>query len=132
MGNIEYVKPSDMPKTQGPFQYGASTDGWLYIAGQIPIDPDNPEADLPPTIEEQTEIVFKNIWRILKTAGYGPEHVLNVRVFLKDLARDIDGYNTVYVKQFAPGKYPSRTTVGVVALAKDALIEIDLVAYKKP
>jgi reactive intermediate/imine deaminase len=132
MGNIKYIKPSDMPNTLGPYQYGASTEGWLFIAGQIPVNPDNPDAALPATIEEQTEIVFKNIWRILKAAGYGPQHVLNVRVFLKDLLRDINGYNTVYVKQYEAGKYPSRTTVGVTALAKDALIEIDLVAYKEP
>ncbi len=131
MGNSTYVNPSNLPKPNGPYQYGAVQDGWLCIAGQIPVDPDNPSSPLPEGIEKQTEIVFKNIWRILREAGYGPEDVIHVRNFLLNLARDMDGFNSVYKKQFPPESLPPRTTIGVSGLAKGALVEIDLVAYKR-
>ncbi len=130
MADITIIRPDDMPNTFGPYRHGTVKNGLFFMAGQIPVDPDNPEAPLPETIEEQTEMVFKNIWRIFKAAGYGPEHVMSARVFLKNLPRDIGGMNTVYEKQFISGREPVRTTIGVVALARDALIEIDLVAYK--
>ncbi|MGI6433682.1 MAG: RidA family protein [Sphaerochaetaceae bacterium] len=130
MSEITYVRPTNMPKSNGPYSYGTIKNGLFFMAGQIPVDPDNPTAPLAATVEEQTEIVFKNIWRIMEAAGYGPEHVMSVRVFLKDLPRDIDRMNSVYKKQFIPNKEPVRTTIGVTALAKDCLVEIDLVAYK--
>ncbi|MFA5513721.1 MAG: RidA family protein [Sphaerochaetaceae bacterium] len=131
MGEIKYVNPPNMPKPNGPYGYGTIQNGWFYMAGQIPVDPDNPSAALPETIEEQSEIVFKNIVRILDAAGYDFEDVTSVRVYLKDLPRDLLRFNTVYTKYFKEGKYPVRTAVGVTGLAKDALVEVDLVAHKK-
>ncbi len=132
MGSSKYVNPKNMPQANGPYQYGAMQDGWLYIAGQIPVDPDNAAEPLPEGIEKQTEVVFKNIWRILDEVGYKPEDVMNARCFLTNLTRDMDGFNSVYRKQFKPENLPPRTTIGVTALAKGSLVEIDLVAYRKP
>jgi reactive intermediate/imine deaminase len=127
-----YINPKNMPEPNGPYQYGLVTNGWLHIAGQLPIDPDKPGEPIPEGIKKQTEAVFKNIWRILGQAGYGPEDVVHVRNFLTDLSRDMQGFNEIYSPQFPVGHHPPRTTVGVSQLAKGALIEIDLVAYKQP
>lgn len=132
MGNIKYVNPENMPQPNGPYQYATVADGWFYMAGQIPVDPDNPTAPLADTVEEQAEVVFKNISKILEAAGYSYEDVTGVRVFLKDLPRDLLRFNTVYTKYFTDeAKHPVRTAIGVTALAKDCLVEVDLIAYKK-
>ena len=103
----------------------------LYITGQLPADPDNLEAPLPDRIEAQTRLVFKNLQRIAEHAGYTLADTVFARVYLTDFKRDYPGMNRVY-REYYPddARLPGRTTVGVTALACDALVEIDLVLWK--
>lgn len=132
MADFQFFNPSTAARPAGPYHQGLTVDGWLFVAGQIPVDPADPTAPVPSGIEAQTELVFKNLRAILADAGYGLSDVVQVRNFLRELKRDMAGFNAVYAKQFAPERLPPRTTVGVAALAKDALVEIDLIAYRRP
>jgi 2-iminobutanoate/2-iminopropanoate deaminase len=89
------------------------------------------DSGYPEGIEAQTHQVMKNLCAVLEGCELGLEHVLQVRVYLIEFARDYDQMNTVYATYFSVGRRPARTCVGVAALAKGALIEIDMVA-KRP
>jgi 2-iminobutanoate/2-iminopropanoate deaminase len=131
MGEIKYLNPKSLSKPNGPYHHASKVDGWLFLAGQIPVNPDAPDAPLPEGIEAQAEIVFKNIALILEAEGYGFSDIVQVRNYLKDLKNDMAGFNRVYSKYIPSEKLPPRTTIGVSRLAKDSLVEIDIVAYKK-
>jgi 2-iminobutanoate/2-iminopropanoate deaminase len=100
----------------------------LGITGQLPIDPARPEAPLPPTIEAQTELVFRNLDLIVRAAGCRLSDTVFARIYLADFARDYAGMNAVYHRYFDDeARMPGRTTIGVAALGRGALVEIDLV-----
>lgn len=130
MDGRTYVSPAGVAPPAGPYQHAAVVDGWLFIAGQIPTDANDSAAPLPVGIEAQTERVFRNIGAVLSAAGYGFSDVVQVRNYLVNLERDMAGFNTVYAQHFSSTQYPPRTTVGVAALAKGALVEVDLIAYR--
>jgi 2-iminobutanoate/2-iminopropanoate deaminase len=131
---IHYVVPdASPPPPSSLYSHAVEADGWLYVTGQLPSDPDAPDAELPSGIEAQAELCFTNLSRILSHAGYGYEDTVFVRIYLNEFDRDFATFNTVYARHFRQDglKLPSRTTIGVAKLGRDALVEIDLVAYKK-
>jgi reactive intermediate/imine deaminase len=132
MAGFQFLNPATVGRPAGPYQHAVKVEGWLFLAGQIPVNPDMPDAPAPSGIEAQTELVFRNIRAILAEAGYELSEVVQVRNYLRELKRDMAGFNSVYARQFEPDRYPPRTTIGVAALAKDVLVEIDLVAYRRP
>ena len=69
------------PQPVAPFSHAVETDGWVFVTGQLPIDPDDFDAPLPEGIEAQTHKVFDNLKRVLGALGLGLEHVLSARVF---------------------------------------------------
>jgi 2-iminobutanoate/2-iminopropanoate deaminase len=71
-----------------------------------------------------------NLILVLQGAGYRLENVVCVRIYLTDFKRDYAPMNAVYRGYFAPGRLPARTCIGVTGLARDALVEIDMVARK--
>lgn len=113
------------PEAIGPYSQGIIVNGFLFTAGQIPLDPATMEL-VEGGIEEQTERVLKNLEAILKEAGADKEDVVKTTVFLKDLL-DFQGLNRVYEK-FFEGHKPARSTVQVAKLPKDALVEIECIA----
>ncbi len=119
------------PSHVAPFSHAVECDGWVQLTGQMPTDPDNPDAPPPEGIEAQTRRVMDNLIIVLEELGLGLEHVLSVRVFITDFKRDYAGMNDVYRNYFPTDRLPARTCVGVTGLAVDALVEIDLVA-KRP
>lgn len=113
------------------YNHAVEAGGTLYVTGQLPADPDNLEAPLPPDIEAQTHLVFKNLIRIVDYAGYRLADTAFARVYLTEFKRDYPGMNKVYGEYFPDdARLPGRTTVGVTALARDALVEIDLIVVK--
>ena len=113
------------PKPIGPYSQAIRANGFLYVSGQVALDPRTAEmtgAD----IREQTERVLENLKGILEAAGANLHHVVKTSVFLRDM-NDFVAMNEVYAKFFTAAP-PARTTVQVARLPKDALVEMDVVA----
>lgn len=119
------------PRPVAPFSHATEIDGWVFVTGQMPTDPQAPDAPLPRGIEAQTRRVMENLKLVLDGLGLGIEHVLQARVYLTHFDRDYAAMNAAYRSYFAEGRLPARTCIGVSGLAVGALVEIDLVA-KRP
>ena len=128
---IEFLMIPGAPTPVAPFSHATAVDGWLFVTGQMPTDPDDDGAPLPEGVEAQTRRVIGNLQRVLSGAGSGLDQVVFARVYLTLFERDYAAMNTVYRSYFAPGKLPARTCIGVTALARGALVEIDLLAHRK-
>lgn len=118
------------PTPVGPFCHATESDGWVFLTGQMPTDPDDAQAPLPDGIEAQTRRVMDNLVLVLEGLGLGLQDVASVRIYLTEFKRDFQAMNAVYRSYFSADKLPSRTCIGVTALAVDALVEIDLVARR--
>ena len=119
------------PAPVAPYSHAVEIDGWVLVTGQLPTDPDDDAAPLPDGIEAQTHKTMDNLRRVLAGLGLGFEHVLQARVFLTHFERDYAAMNAVYASYFPVDRRPARTCIGVTALARDGLVEIDFVA-KRP
>lgn len=118
------------PKPVAPFSHAVQVGPWLFVTGQMPTWPDDDTRPLPLGVEAQTRRVLDNLKIVLAGPGYDLAHVVQVRVYLTHFARDYQAMNQTYRNYFAPGRLPARTCVGVTGLARGALVEIDLTAYK--
>ena len=127
---IEFLMVSAAPKPVAPFSHATSTEGWLFVTGQIPTNPDDDAAPLPEGIEAQTRRVIENLTRVLVGVGSGLDRVVAARVYLTHFERAYAALNDVYRSYFAPERLPARTCIGVTGLARGALVEIDLLARK--
>lgn len=118
------------PRPVAPFSHAVEADGWIFVTGQMPTDPDAPDAPLPEGIVAQTRRVMDNLVIVLEGIGLDLENVTMVRIYLTDFDGDYAGMNETYKSYFEPGKLPARTTVGVTGLAVGARVEIDLIARR--
>ena len=118
------------PAPVAPYSHAVEQDGWLFITGQLATDPQDDALPIPDGIEAQTHKVMDNLFRVLTGLGAGLQHVLCVRVFLTEFNRDYAAFNAIYQSYFPPGRLPARTTVGVTALARGGIIEIDMIARR--
>ena len=125
-----YHMISGGPQPVAPFSHAVEADGFVFITGQMPTNPDAPDAPLAAGIEAQTRRVIENLKLILGGVGLGLEHVTMARIYLAQFERDYAGLNALWPSFFEPGKLPARTTIGVTALAVGALVEIDLIARR--
>lgn len=121
---------SNGPRPVAPFSHAVEADGWVFVTGQMPTDPDAPDAPLPNGIAAQTTRVMDNLKLVLAGIGLGLENVTFARVYLTHFDRDYQAMNETYQACFEPGKLPGRTCIGVSGLAVGALVEIDLVARR--
>ena len=121
---------SSGPRPVAPFSHAVETNGLVFVTGQMPTDPNAPDAPLPEGVEAQTRRVMENLKIVLGGIGLGLEHVAMARICLTQFERDCAALNALWPSFFEPGKLPARTTVGVTALAVGALVEIDLVAVR--
>lgn len=127
-----HVPNAAPPPPSSRWSHAVEAAGWLHVTGQLPTDPDSPDSALRPDIAGQAEMCLVNLSRILAHAGYGFTDTVFVRIYLKEFERDFRGFNTVYARYFPDdAPLPSRTTVGVSALGRDALVEIDLVCFRE-
>ena len=118
------------PQPVAPFSHAVEADGWVQLTGQMPTDPDDDSKPLPDGIEAQTRRVMDNLVLVLGELGLGLENVTSARVFLTGFERDYEEMNQAYASYFPPDRLPARTCVGVTALAKGALVEIDMIARR--
>lgn len=118
------------PDPVAPFSHAVEADGWVLLTGQMPFLGTGLDSGYPEGIEAQTHQVIANLSTVLQGCGLGLEHVLQVRVYLTEFQRDYQRMNEVYATYFPAGRRPARTCIGVTGLAKDALIEIDMVARR--
>jgi reactive intermediate/imine deaminase len=126
-----FVANAPPPPRGVVYHHATEADGWLYVTGQLPADPNAPQAPFAPGIEAQAAQTFANLVAIVEAAGYALKDAVFVRVYLTDFDRDYDGFNRVYLRFFPDAETaPSRTTVGVARLGRGALVEIDLVLYR--
>lgn len=113
------------PKPIGPYSQAVKANGFLYLSGQVALDPKTNEmtgAD----IRQQTERVLENIKGILEASGSNLHHAIKTTVFLKDM-NEFPQMNEVYARYFTAAP-PARSTVQVARLPKDALVEIEVIA----
>jgi 2-iminobutanoate/2-iminopropanoate deaminase len=113
------------PKPIGPYSQAVRANGFLYVSGQVALDPKTGEM-LGGDISEQTERTLENVKGIVEAAGSKMSHVVKATVFLKDM-NEFAAMNQVYARYF-PLAPPARSTVQVARLPKDALVEIEVIA----
>lgn len=118
------------PEPVAPFSHAVEADGWVQLTGQMPTDPDHPSKPMPDGIEAQTRRVMDNLALVLGELGLGLEHVTSARAFLTHFERDYAAMNEVYASYFPADRRPARTCVGISALARGALVEIDMIARR--
>ena len=121
---------SGAPRPVAPYSHATAADGWVFVTGQVPTDPDDDSSPLPDGIEAQTHRVIENLKRVLAGSGSRLDQVVFARVYLTHFERDYAAMNAVYKSYFAPGRLPARTCIGVTGLARGALVEIDLLARR--
>jgi len=121
----EIINPKTAPVPIGPYSKGVKCKGFIFVGGQLPVDPKT-EKIVEDDIKEQTKQSLKNVKAILEAAGSSLEKVVKTTVYLKDL-NDFNDMNEVY-KQFFNKDFPVRATVQVARLPRDALIEIEAIA----
>ena len=115
------------PKAIGPYSQAIMTDGLVFTAGQVALDPKS-GALVGTTTAQQTEQVLKNLQAVLTAAGTNLGNVVKTTVYLADMA-DFAQMNEVYAKHFGTHK-PARSTVQAAGLPKAARVEIDVIALK--
>jgi 2-iminobutanoate/2-iminopropanoate deaminase len=113
------------PKPIGPYSQAIKANGFIFLAGQVALDPKTGEL-VGSDIRQQTERALENIKGILEAAGVNLHHVIKTTVFLKDM-NDFAGMNEIYARYFTAAP-PARSTVQVSRLPKDALVEIEVIA----
>ena len=120
----------EAPTHVAPFSHAVEVDGWIQLTGQMPTDPHDDSAPLPEGVQAQTRLVMDNLIIVLEGLGLDLSHVLSCRVYLTEFARDYEVMNQTYRAYFAAGRLPARTCIGVTGLAREALVEIDMVARR--
>ena len=124
---IEYLVFQNGPKRVGPFSHAVRAGDFLFVTGQMPTLPENPDILISGDIKEQTHQVMKNLKTVLREAKSSLKKVTFVRIYLVNF-QDFDQMNEVYKSYFDIDKLPARTCIGVTGLAKGASVEIDLIA----
>jgi len=121
---------SNAPTPVAPFSHAVENDGWVFLTGQMPTDPDDDAKPLPNGVEAQTRRVMDNLIIVLESLGLGLEHVIQARAYLTHFDEDYPAMNDTYASYFPPDRRPARTCIGVTGLARGARVEIDMLARR--
>ncbi|HYH86048.1 MAG TPA: RidA family protein [Pyrinomonadaceae bacterium] len=121
----QIIKTEDAPGAIGPYSQAVVAGGFVFLSGQIPLDPATGEF-VEGGIAEQTEQVLRNLSKVLEAAGTSLARVVKTTVFLADMS-DFTAMNEVYGRYFNENP-PARSTVQAARLPRDARVEIDVVA----
>lgn len=112
------------PKAIGPYSQAIKQNGFVFVSGQIPLDPQT--GVIVEGIEAQTRRAFANASAILEAAGTSLANAVKITVFLKSIS-DFETVNRVYAEQFG-SDFPARCAIGGLEIPKGALIELDVIA----
>jgi 2-iminobutanoate/2-iminopropanoate deaminase len=119
------IQADKAPKAIGPYSQAIQAGNFLFLSGQIPLDPKTGEL-VKGDIRQQTRQVLENIKGVLESQKLGMEDVVKMTIFLKDIGH-FNQVNEVYATYF-PSSPPARSTVEVAKLPRDAEIEIEAIA----
>ena len=125
--NRKTVQTDNAPAAIGPYSQANIAGGFLFTAGQIPLDPATMEI-VGETAADQTQQALTNAKAILEAAGYALTDAVKATVFIRDMG-EFGNINEVY-QGFFTNEPPARSVVEVSRLPKDVLVEIELVAYR--
>ena len=125
------IETKNAPAAIGPYSQAIQAGDFLYVSGQIPIDPETNTMflDNRGSIADQAGQSLRNLKAVLEAAGYSLKDVIKTTVFITDMAH-FASFNTVYAKYFEKD-CPARSCVAVKELPNGALVEIEAVAYKQ-
>ena len=121
----ERIETGKAPKPIGPYSQAVRANGFIFVSGQIAIDPDTGNV-VEGDIAAQTHRVLRNVAAILEEAGSGMDRVVKTSIFLTDMG-DFAELNRVYEEYLGSTK-PARATVAVSGLPKGVRVEIEAVA----
>ena len=122
----EIVNTSNAPSAIGPYSQAVKANGFVFVSGQLPLDPATGKFITQDDVAAQTELAIQNLKAVLEAAGTGLENVVKTTVFLKNMY-DFAAMNEVYSRFFTTD-CPARAAIEVARLPKDALVEIECVA----
>ena len=118
------IATTNAPGAIGPYSQAIDTGSFVFISGQIPVNPATGE--IPEGIEAQAAQSMANIKAILAEAGLTMDNVVKTTVFLADMSLFAD-MNKVYAENFT-APFPARSAVAVASLPKGGLVEIEVIA----
>lgn len=124
---LQVVSTDKAPKAVGPYSQAIAAGGFIFVSGQIAIDPETGILNTG-SIQEQTRQVLKNIKAVLESVDTPLSNVVKTTVYLKNMS-DFEEMNKIYAEFFQETK-PARATVEVSRLPKDVDVEIDAIATK--
>ncbi|MGO8858599.1 MAG: RidA family protein [Steroidobacteraceae bacterium] len=130
MSSVLYHMIVGAPEPVAPFSHATEIEGWVFVTGQMPTYPGNPEAAIPVGIEAQTRLVIDNLCRVLAGLGLTLRDVVRAGAYLTHFEEDYEVFNSLYRSYFDAGRLPARTCIGVTALARGARVEIDFIARR--
>ncbi len=122
----QVIRTDRAPGAIGPYNQAVRAGGFLFTAGQIPLDPVTMQV-VGTTAAEQARQALQNAQAIVEAAGLTMNDVVKATVFIRDMGQ-FAAINEVYAT-FFPGEPPARSVVEVSRLPKDVLVEVELVAY---
>jgi 2-iminobutanoate/2-iminopropanoate deaminase len=122
------ISTDHAPKAVGPYSQAVQMGDFLFCSGQISINPENQEV-FTGAINQQTEMVLKNIEAVLKAADMNFGHIIKTTIFLTSMS-DFATVNEIYAKRF-PSNPPARSTIAVAALPKGVNVEIEVIANRQ-
>ncbi|MFC0182894.1 endoribonuclease L-PSP [Pseudarcicella hirudinis] len=121
----EVINTDKAPQPIGPYSQAIKSNGFLYVSGQVGVDPVSRKL-VEGGVEAEVVQIMANIKAILSAAKLDLNHVVNTNIYMKDLSY-FQKVNEIYGKYFS-GSFPARTTIGVANLPIGANIEITVVA----
>jgi 2-iminobutanoate/2-iminopropanoate deaminase len=120
------IQTSSAPNAVGPYSQGIRSGDFVFCSGQLGLDPAT--GDLAVGVEAQAERSLRNLQAVLDAAGLSFNDVVKTTIFLADV-NDFAAVNAIYAK-FMPDPPPARSTVGIAALPKGGLVEIEAIARR--
>lgn len=123
----EIINTKEAPQPIGPYNQAVAAGGFLFVSGQIAIDPTSGKL-VTDEIEAETHLVLKNLEAILTEAGLNFDHIVKTTIFLSDM-NNFALVNEIYGSYFS-GNFPARETVEVSVLPKNVNVEISAIAVK--
>jgi len=122
------INTKNAPAPIGPYSQAIQVNEFLYVSGQVPINPETGEVATGSIVDEAHQ-VMRNLKAVLLEADYDFEHIIKTTIFLTDMAL-FGEVNEVYGSYFTSEDFPARETVAVKGLPKGVNVEISVIAFK--
>jgi len=126
MNTKNFISTPTAPSAIGPYSQAIQAGNFLFVSGQIPINPSTGQLIEDTGIKAQTRRVLENVSAIVRAAGGSLDNIVRTTVFLRDM-NDFAEMNSVYAEYFQSAP-PARSTVQAARLPRDVAVEIDCIA----